>query len=43
MSHGSIVFNAIYSEPGFESAAETLELHATVDGEAVYFLFSCEN
>lgn len=32
-----------YSEPGFESAAETLELHATVDGEDVSFFFSCEN
>lgn len=32
-----------YSEPGFGSAAETLELHATVDGEDVYFFFSCEN
>lgn len=32
-----------YSEPGYESATETLEVHTTVDGEDVYFFFSCEN
>ena len=32
-----------YSAPGFSPSSETLEIHATVDGDKAYFFYACHN